>query len=76
MGACHQCKCFYCENLCTKKCPVGRVCTTCYKGLNSRNFKITHCDRQVPYDPVFTVTSAPRKPEAVKRKKKRKRGIN
>lgn len=73
MGACHQCKCFYCENLCTKKCPVGRVCTTCYKGLNSQNFKITHCDRQVPYDPVFTVTTAPRKPEAVKRKKKRKR---
>lgn len=53
MGACHQCKCFYCENLCTKKCPIGRVCSTCYKGMNSQSFKITHCDKQVPYDPTY-----------------------
>ena len=63
MGACHQCKCFYCENLCTKKCPIGRVCSTCYKGTNSQSFKITHGDKQVPYDPTYTVTTAPQRPK-------------
>lgn len=70
MGACHKCKCFFCENLCTKKCPLGRVCTTCYKGLNSQNFKITHCDRQAPYDPIV---AAPAPKEETHRKRRGER---
>lgn len=78
MGACHECRCFYCENLCTKKCPVGRVCSTCYKGLNSQSFKITHCDKQIPYDPAYNVTTAPGKPQKKRpaRKRRKRSGLN
>lgn len=51
MDVCHDCKCFHCEYLCAPKCPLGHVCYTCYKGANSRSFKITHCDRQEQYVP-------------------------
>lgn len=75
MGVCHQCKCFLCENLGTRKCPLGRVCAICYKGINSQNFKITHCDKYVPYEPVFTVRAAQQKPKYHRKPfvKKRKR---
>lgn len=61
MGVCHECKCFYCENLGTKKCPINKVCSTCYKGVNSRNYRIIHCDRHKPYVPVAVTT--PKGPE-------------
>lgn len=72
MGVCHECRCFYCENLLSKKCPVPRVCSTCYKGLNSRNYKIIHCDNYLPVAPQAAIPEEKKKPK----KQKKKRAIN
>lgn len=68
MGVCHQCRCFYCSRLLSRECPVPRVCSTCYRGLNSRNYKIIHCDRYAPYEPVAVSTA--KTPEKKKKSKK------
>lgn len=68
MGFCHKCKCYYCENLGTKSCPVSRICSTCYKGANTRAYIITHCDKQKVYRPFVPVFDDPKK------NKKRRKG--
>lgn len=79
MGVCHGCRCFFCENLLSKQCPVKRVCSTCYKGTNSRNHQIINCDRHSPYDAALTPSVAPQKQQKKKTKRlisthKKKRG--
>ena len=73
MGACHACKCFYCENLGTKCCPLGKVCSTCYKGANAKAYRIIHCDKQKNYDPSIPAFETPRKKPKPKKKLGRKR---
>lgn len=75
MGVCHGCRCFYCENLLSKKCPVKRVCSTCYKGINSRNYQIVNCDSNKPFAPLQNSDPAPKK-QKKKKKEKVKRLIS
>lgn len=73
MGVCHECKCFYCENLGTKECPVKTICSTCFKGVNSRQYVITHCDKQKVYRPFVPVFENPRPKRPFKAKKSKHR---